>query len=146
MAQDYAEFVQETDLVGISLVEFSAKRSGGVDLNGALDTTLSLESAQRITAEELDYRFQFSCDIAQNDTDVATISATFVVSCANPRAAEIDEEFVLRFAQDVAVMAVYPYMRELAQSTAARLDLPNFTLNLVKRGELVIQHPDQAED
>lgn len=146
MALDYAEFVQATDLVGIALVECSAQRTGGVDLDEPLDTTLTLESAQRVSDNELDYRFQFACSVAQGGTDVAAIGATFVASYANAMSDAVSEEFVLQFAQDVVIMAVYPYMREFAQSTAARLDIPNFTLGLVKRGELVIKRHQSATD
>lgn len=139
MLSEYEELVQALELVGIFLVECTAKRTGGTDSDKPLDTSMTLESAQRVSDSALDYRFGFSCMITQEGGDVANISATFVASYATEEPLEANEGIAQQFAQDVAVMAVYPYMREFAQSTAARLDLPNFTLGLVKRGEFVIE-------
>lgn len=134
----YHAFVRAIDLREISLVEGGAKRTGDIDPDQEIEAKLSLESAQRVAESEIDYKFKFVCEVSQAGGPIATISATYVASYGSEGRHEADEEIVLRFAQDVAIMAVYPYMREFAQSMAARLDIPKFTMGLIKRGELVI--------
>lgn len=144
MDSEYEQFVHSLDLTGIYLVDCSAKRTGGASLTEPLETSLSLESAQRVAEDAFDYRFDFSCVVSQDGDEVARVSATYVASYATELTGGVSDALVQRFAQDVAIMAVYPYMREFAQSMAARLDLPNFTLGLVKRGELVIEGPSMS--
>ena len=137
-SDEYLSLVQALDLAGISLVKCSAKRQGQADLDRDLDANFQLKSAHRIASTEIDFRFKFLCTISQDEAPVAEILATYVASFESAEGHNGDVEMVRQYAQDVAVMAVYPYYREFVQSTAARLDLPGFTMGLVKRGEIVL--------
>lgn len=143
---DYPAWVGAIRLERISLVSASVARTGNPsDDDPSLDVRIFIEPAHRYNHPDLEYRFKFAFDIRDGDETVAEISATY--SCLY--AVELDEaedNHISRFAQDVVIMNVFPYARELVQSMAGRVDLPALTLGLIKRGQARVETRDRSED
>ena len=86
----------------------------------------------------MDYRFDATCRAASNEgARVAEVKVTVLATYGLAEGSQVNQETLQQFGQDVAFLAVYPYIRETVQSLASRVGVHDLTLGLVRRGERV---------
>lgn len=86
----------------------------------------------------LHYRVSMSLAVAPEHVEyTARIQATYRVTYViKPDTAEPADEIKTRFGERVTIFAAWPYWREFAQSSAARMGLPPISLPLLRHGML----------
>lgn len=140
---DIVEVVNRYDLVRIQPYEHSGRYTGDPSVNAEpdpIDLTQAMTTQVRQQAGRIEARFKLD----------ATDDAVQIVSdCSAVFASEdnvlIAESVLPQFLSEVALMAVFPYLREGVATSAARLEYPMPTLGLLRRGDLQIQTPSDEE-
>ena len=136
----YAEFVGEMQIQAMSLAECSAVRHLATVPDGDFD--LEIEPGFRLEGNQVSFRFVAECHPTDEDGDtVADLRVVYIATFGGHRElGEEDLQLIERYLNDVALMAVYPYVREGLQSLAQRLELPPLTLGILRRGEMAFRN------
>ncbi|MGW5610158.1 hypothetical protein ACWEWI_29545 [Streptomyces sp. NPDC003753] len=129
--EDLIALVERSELISIVAQEVSAVRHSGANPSTA---AISLEAEMSPGEGRVDYKFTMATNMkGGGDVLVADINVT-VVARFEVSGGEVEGEAVLSaFANEVASMAAYPYLRQHTYDLAGRIGLPNFTLGLLKR-------------
>jgi len=129
------------ELSGIRVNGFSAERIAGaappVDSEDA-EQSIQVQIGQNPGLIEVRVRLELKTTAAHYQVDAAS-------QFRFPEADDVSEEVAREFAEAVGVMSVYPYLREIIQSSSARLSLPPITLPLLRQGEVNL-NPDPSGD
>lgn len=135
-ADGYTDWALSADLANVYLLEFRAARVGNVPEGSETEVNMEINVATKASDDGDDtesFRFDFRFRITAAEEEIARASAVYVTEfrVASPAPSE---EYKMRFVEDIAVMAAYPYAREFLQSSGQRLGLPGLTVGLLKRG------------
>lgn len=130
--EDLIEFVGRSELISIVAQEVSAVRHSAETPS---TVTISLGAEMSPGEGRVDYKFTLTSKMKNSDEAlVADINVTVVARFDVISGEVADDEAVLSaFANEVASMAAYPYLRQYSYDLAGRIGLPNFTLGLLKR-------------
>ncbi|MFJ3650503.1 hypothetical protein [Streptomyces murinus] len=130
--EDLIGLVERSELISILAQEVSAVRHSAESPSMA---TISLGAEMSPGERCVDYKFTLASKMkASDDTVVADINVAVVARFNVLGDEQMANEAVLSaFANEVASMAAYPYLRQYTYDLAARIGLPNFTLGLLKR-------------
>ena len=142
VVEDARELLQLGELSGIRFNGFSAERiAGGEPVTDEEQAEQSIQVSIGQNPGLIEVRVQL---------ELTTSAAKYVADAASqyryPDDHEVSEEVARQFAEAVGVMAVYPYLRELVQTSSARLSLPPVTLPLMRQGEVNLSPKDESVD
>ncbi|MBO9046716.1 hypothetical protein JG550_000849 [Curtobacterium flaccumfaciens pv. flaccumfaciens] len=120
------------ELSGVRVHAFSAERVAGATApNDSEEAEQSIQVQIGQNPGLVEVRVQL---------ELKTAAANYRAEAASqyrfPSEYEVSERVAREFAEAVGVMAVYPYLRELVQSSSARLSLPPVTLPLLRQGAI----------
>lgn len=147
--QEYEDFVAKADISSITLHELHAETVGTGEPAGM---QFQFEAASRLREPSgIDFRVRAHALVEDAEHEgVFDLNATWIVPVDfESEPASMSDELRTQFQTDVVLMAVFPYVRELVQATAARFGVANLVIPLMKRGELNPQPPaaeDRVED
>lgn len=134
---DIQDLLFVLDLKGVRYYEISGRR---LPEDRPDDMLFALEIQQRHHESTFEIRFKLGVTHPQADyvIDVASIyGSTEPITFGDALATE--------FIEKVAVMAVYPFLREALASTAARLELSVPMLGLLKAGQFKVTATTHAD-
>jgi len=138
-SEELVDFVSKATLADLRVVEMSATAEGVGDAD-TFEIRFDATSRVREDASDLsvEYRVRSVVEVWDHARSpllkvTSTWGATFRFA-DNP--ISTDEAVRSEFQSAVVIMTVYPYIRELVQSTCARFGLPGVVLPLVKASEL----------
>lgn len=132
-ALDLRALTQTAELIDVGIQSCSAERFAEAD-GGDFD--LVIESGVAVGDDRLDYRFDATVEVKDEDDEpVATIRTAVLVTFALAEPVPVAEEVAAAFGNRVAFLTAYPYLRESVQSLAARVGLPTVVLGLVRAGQ-----------
>ncbi len=124
---DARELLEFARLAGIQTYELRGERGDHEDTHGEVPAP---EVAIRVDETQLETRMRFELTTV-DALLVAAMSAVYTFSEPIDLTAKVVEEFIER----VAVMAVYPFIRESIVTTAQRLGVPPPVLGLLHAGK-----------
>lgn len=101
---------------------------------------ISPEVGLRLTPDEIETRMRFAVN-----TGDAYLEADMSVVYQLQRPVNLWAHVVTEFIERVAVMAVYPFVREAVFTTAARLGVDTPVLGMIRSGELGVGNLEGAE-
>ena len=133
---DVGELVDLADLVDVAVLRVAGERHEGDDLP---DPCQTMQIMQHADAEHLEVRCVMEV-ITDEGKFVADVASRYDYS----EALEVEESVVEDFVAKVAVMAIYPFVRETIHQTAARLRLPAPLLGLLRQGQIELT-PQEGE-
>lgn len=133
---DRETLVDKLTLANVYCVGFEGELESS---DSAESFTVSLEPSYRVLPGTFDYLFEATCEPRSKAGErVAIVRASIVASFDVAPAVDtsaVPSELVDWVGANIATYAAYPYVREALQGLAARLGIPNLTMDLVKRGE-----------
>lgn len=119
------KFVNHVELRDVQVMGFSGTLTG--DPEDEAETGFELTFAPAFQSAGLRTRFKIEFSNGK-----ATFMADMAAHWEFPDAVSFRADTVIEFAERVAFMTVYPYLRESIATTAARMNQPIPTLGLVK--------------
>ncbi|MGN6128739.1 MAG: hypothetical protein ACTHOK_00185 [Nocardioidaceae bacterium] len=122
------EFVQLTELRNIMTLRVSGERKRR-DVKGGQSAEQEMKVFRRESAETIEVR----C-VMEVLTSKARLLADIAAIFRSSEPLAVDPGVLDDFTQNVAVMALFPYLRESVQNSAARLGVPPPVLGLLRRG------------
>ncbi len=133
-SQAYESLVASAELQSIALTECKAARHSADSFEN-LRVKMGLEFREQDGVAH--FRVLSEVDALSSDEGlVADIKTTHVVSYRFDSPPELLQDHIQSFAEDVAIMAVFPYVRAVSHQLGALLDLPAATLGILKRGDV----------
>jgi hypothetical protein len=141
---DVAEMVgaldfNEVQFYGLSITyRDSAVDDGEDDAEGSVG--VSVNTSIRTRNRGIDYRMHFS--LPHPNGDVA-VDAAALFDAADD--VTFEEEAVLDFGDDVAMMALFPYIRQAVNDLGLRIGIP-IVLPIIKRGDLSFRQSKQPSE
>lgn len=127
------ELLDHCELTNVRLLEVHAKRHSfrSTVANAQLQMSGGFQAAAGTYANRFDWTVSL---LADDDETVGVIHAVFLVEYAVEDGYEPDPQAADYVAGTVGRLAAYPYVREIVQSTAARLGLAPVVLGLLAPG------------
>lgn len=126
---DIRELLQFADLVGVRFLEVrgTAKPEPGDE---DAHSQVSFQVREIHAEDRIEVRFKAGVDHYQAvyEFEVATLYKF-------SRPIDFDESLIRNFIEMVAIMAAFPYIREVLSTTAARLELDVPILGILRQGE-----------
>ncbi|MET3707381.1 hypothetical protein ABIB17_002018 [Arthrobacter sp. UYEF6] len=122
---DIQTFVDLVELKDVTVMGLSGALK--TDSDGESETQFELSFAPAFKSAGLRTRFKIEFTNGK-----ATFMADMAAHWEFPHAVSFKADTVIEFAERVAFMTVYPYLRESIASTAARMNQPIPTLGLIK--------------
>ncbi len=95
----------------------------------------------RLTHQELETRFAISVETTDADLS-ADVSAAFTLNSE----AEVEPAALREFLSSIAIMVVYPYLRESIFASASRLGVDPPLLLLFRAGQISFEEPSQIAE
>ena len=123
----YRETLARLDLRAVRLQELKTQCHNVVTGNGRIN--ISTVAGSRHEAGELFIDARYKIDAANEEHDLFSIEAVFVVALSAPD--ELPEGFVDIYIANNLNITVFPYVRELVASLTSRMGLPALTLPYV---------------
>lgn len=139
---DVHELFKIGELSGIRFNGFAAERIVGGELvtdEEQAEQSIQVSIGQNPGIVEVRVRLELVTSAARYSADAAS-------QYRFPEDREVSEDLAREFAEAAGVMAVYPYLRELVQTSSARLSLPPVTLPLMRQGEVNLSPKDESPD
>jgi hypothetical protein len=129
---DVHDFVKEVELDTLFMHEERGRRLRWTD-DELLEIVLPVTSSSlAVSRDEARHRFRFRTTFTDQSAEyVADCEVVYILS----EDVDVAESVSMEFAERVAFMAVYPYLRASISSSAARLGLPIPLLGIVRQGE-----------
>lgn len=138
-SEELVDFVGKATLADLRVVELSAATEG----RGDADTfEIRFDATSRIWEDHaelrVEYRVRSVVEVRDQAKDaLLKVSSTWATTfCFAERPISTSESVRSEFQSAVVIMTVYPYIRELVQSTCARFGLTGVVLPLVKADEI----------
>ena len=78
------------------------------------------------------FKLKFDIQVGEEESPLYTQQAIYLVNFRLPNNAQAEEEAIEQFAKGTVLFAVYPYLRELTQSSTTRAGIPPLTLGLFR--------------
>ncbi|GHB21517.1 hypothetical protein GCM10010306_012670 [Streptomyces umbrinus] len=129
--QDLIDLIERCDLVSVLAQECHAVRHSSINPS---NVNISLDSEMSPGVGRVDYRFTMKSELlADGGEAVAEIKVAVVARFSISEGEAVGEVVLSAFGNEVATMAVYPYLRQHTYDLAGRIGLPNLTLGLLKR-------------
>jgi hypothetical protein len=129
---DIHEFVTVVELVNVFVHEERARRLHWTDEELSSLEFPTATNSLGVAVNELERRFRFRSRYTdQNGEYVADFEAIYVL----PEVVDVHQDILNEFAERVAFMTIYPYLRASIYASAARLGLPIPVLGIVRQGE-----------
>jgi hypothetical protein len=135
---DIVDLVRLSDLVDVTLLRVAGERHEGSDVP---EPSESMQVLQHADQEHIEVRCQMEVVTAEGRY-VADVGSTYDFS----EPLQVDRAVLEEFTGRVAVMAVYPFVREAIHQTAARLRLPAPLLGLLRQGQVELTREDGPAD
>lgn len=132
---DIYELVSSIDLVGIKFLHISAQAKENPPEDEST-VELGMKIQESHGEDTLEVRFRVQVDHSEANYEVELASRY-----ASKDRFEFSEEVLRDFIERVAIMAVFPYIREAISSMAARLELEVPILGMLRQGEFKLGTP-----
>ncbi|MEF2977282.1 hypothetical protein [Subtercola sp. YIM 133946] len=136
---DIEALVESIDIDGIEVYEIVAR--GVAREDEGFEDRSAISGAVRHERGFLWIRFVYKFEATAGEYSV-DIAARYVLS----QETHIDQAVIIEFAERVAFMTVYPFIRETVFSMASRLGHPAPILGLVKQGDFSLQQGEDPRD
>lgn len=140
---DAAELLGLGELVDVRILEFSATlaEDDRSDLDDEdVEHTLQVKISVRSGVLEA----HLKADVRTKTADYSGVAATQFHFSSD---IELSQEVAREFTERVAVMALYPYVRELVSDMSVKLRQAPVTLPLMRSGQTQMEaHPEQTGD
>ncbi|MEU9215105.1 hypothetical protein AB0D47_01010 [Streptomyces sp. NPDC048376] len=131
--RDLLDLIERCDLVNVTTQECHAVRHSS---SKPAIVNVSLGSEMSPSADRVDYRFTMNSEMVTREQEtVAELKVVMIARFSISEGAAVGEAVLSAFGNEVATMAVYPYVRQQTQDLAGRIGLPNLTLGLMKRDD-----------
>ena len=144
IVQSVDDLLQSSELVGITPYEISAKRAEqDVKANEGIEPVWTWQVLEQHHATEMQCRFRATVEHPE-----ASYLVDFAAVYRFNQELEIQQATIQTFIEKVAVMAVYPFLREAIFTSACRLALGPPVLGLIRQGDFKLDHdvtPDGSE-
>lgn len=129
---DVHVFVAEVEIDALIMHEERGRRLHWTDDELSSTVLPTTFSSLAVSREEARHRFRFRTTFTDRNAEyVADCEIVYILS----ENVDVTEGVSMEFAERVAFMAVYPYLRASISSSAARLGLPIPLLGIVRQGE-----------
>lgn len=137
---DIQKFVELVELRDVKVMGFSGTLEADPEEDAETEFELSFAPAFKSAGLRTRFKIEFS-------NGKATFMADMVARWDFPHPVTFKADTVIEFAERVAFMTVYPYLRESIASTAARMNQPVPTLGLVKANHFSLDaDPDSLQE
>lgn len=136
------ELLEVGEIVDVRFFKFSAaiREEPREDLESD-DVVQNLNVLVGTSEKAIELRLEISID-----TRTAEYSGTAAMQFKFQEEVEFEEEVGKEFAERVGVMAVYPYLRELIQTSSVRLREDVVTIPLLRAGQTSLTRSDDELD
>ena len=141
--EEIGELVQLVDIEDILIWEERARRVVWTEEEKAERSFPVIRNSLGVQndAERMRYRFR-SVFSDENAEYVADAEITYL----SPEPIQTTAELRSEFAERVAFMAIYPFVRASIHGSAARLNLPAPVLSIVRQGEFSLGEPLSVDE
>lgn len=131
---DAAQALGHLELAGLTILELTARtvepNEGTTDV---IDAQLDVSAAHRVDTHGIDYK----CSAGVNDGDRVVFAEGVVHFRSEGRVEWASPEVIRDFGTKVAVMTIYPYLRQLLEDLAGRIRV-GLTLPLLRQGDWTV--------
>ena len=148
---DLATLVKHVGLKGISFFEINAKRDDVPQLEEPADAdgdeVKSLQYLQTAHADDnAGFRIRIRTEIVLPDGGVTVDAAVEYSLRDDYRAADISQDLMLEFTNDVAVMQLLPFLRQAVADVTQRVFGAPLLMPMLQRGDMVFRVERRASD
>lgn len=133
------EAVDALRLGGVTFHVLSATRGDESPENAQGSGQLEFQTAVRVREQGVDYRCKVTID-----SPIANVCVDAAISYESDSDVTIAPEAVEGFGDGVAIMALYPYLRQATADLGQRFGY-DLTLPMLPRGELTFGRPPEAD-
>jgi preprotein translocase subunit SecB len=109
--------------------------------SGPCTVRIDAEPSFMRTSDRLTYELKFAVTVLDEVENIAKVNVNYVATFLAPENFEAENDEYTSFGQITVYMAIYPYLRELVQSCAARLGIGGLVLGVARQpAAAMLQH------
>lgn len=129
--KDYSNFVSSIELVNLYLNSYTANF---YDDNVATELKLEISGkhSHKHVGKFITINNENIISAKGADNEVISIAATYVLKYQIDENLEVNDEFINKFVETSVSLTIWPYFRELVNSTVSKMGLPPLILPLIK--------------